>query len=82
MTVKEVIDQMVPLFREVLDADDIELTESTTAEAIIEWDSLNHVQLLHRIEEHFGIEIPSDEAATYKNVGDMARAIAARLEER
>lgn len=82
MTVQDVIDQMVPLFCEVFDADDIELTEETTAEAIIEWDSLNHIQLLHRIEQHFGVDIPESEAATFHNVGDMARAIVGKLENR
>ncbi|MCU0660956.1 MAG: acyl carrier protein [Myxococcota bacterium] len=82
MTVQEIIDAMVPVFREVLDADDIELTEATTAEAIIEWDSLNHVQLLHSIEQRFGVEIPQAEAATFKNVGDMARAISVKLAPR
>lgn len=82
MTVDEVIAAMEPLFCEVLDADDIELTESTTAEAIIEWDSLNHVQLLHQIESHFGVKFPAAEVATFKNVGDMARAIVARLESK
>ena len=79
MNIKEIIDQMVPLFCEVFDADDIELTEQTTAASIIEWDSLNHIQLLHRIEIHFQVDIPEPEAATFNNVGDMARAIINKL---
>jgi acyl carrier protein len=74
-----VIDQMVPLFCEVLDADDIELTEETSAADIVEWDSLNHVQLLHRIEEHFRLRLPPEEVSAFENIGDMARAIVARL---
>ena len=82
MTVQEIIDQMVPVFCEVFDADDIELTEETTAASIIEWDSLNHIQLLHSIESHFKVDIPEAEAATFKNVGDMARAIIEKLSSR
>ena len=82
MTPQQVIAELVPLFREVLDADDIELTESTTAAGIVEWDSLNHVQLVHKIEAHFNLTLPAAEVATYENVGDMARAIAARLAAR
>ena len=82
MTVKEIINQMIPLFEDVLDAEDIELTESTTAATIIEWDSLNHLQLLSAIEKHFNVNIPREEVDTYQNVGDMARGILIRLEKK
>jgi acyl carrier protein len=75
----EVIDQMTTIFRDVLDEDNIKLQDATTANDIEEWDSLSHIQLVVAIEKHFKIRFTTAEITSYKNVGEMAEGIAAKL---
>ena len=40
-------------------------------------DSLNAIEILFDIEEHFGIEVPEERYADFENVGDIADLIIA-----
>jgi acyl carrier protein len=64
---------------EVFDDEAIQLRDETVAADIEEWDSLNHVKLVVAIEETFRVEFSNREIAGWENVGDIRRAIAARL---
>jgi acyl carrier protein len=44
-----------------------------------EIDSLSWMELLFRLEETFGIEIPDEDADRIKTVGDAVRAVRAKL---
>ena len=79
MNRNELIAEMQGVFREVLDNDEIELGDATTANDIEEWDSLTHIQLIVATEKHFGIKLDSREILSWNNVGEMADAILKRL---
>ena len=70
---------MQDIFIDVLDNDDIVLTEDTTADDIEEWDSLSHIQLVVGIENHFKIKLTSKEIMECANVGDMADCIKGKI---
>ena len=72
---KVVISQFNEIFIDVLDEDDIVLTEATTADDIDEWDSLTHVQLIVAIEKHFKVKFTVSELEQYKDVGAMCKAV-------
>ena len=73
---KEVIyKKLNEIFCDVLDLDDIELTDETTASDIEEWDSLAQIQLVVAIEKAFGLKFTSQEIVDWKNVGDMVDSI-------
>lgn len=76
MEKKEILESLQEIYRDILDNDDIELTEETTAEDVEEWDSLSHVQLVVAIEKHFKIKFTSKEILSWKNVGDLVSCIA------
>lgn len=63
------------IFRDVLDNEEIVLTEKTVADDIDEWDSLSHIQLIVAIEKHFKIKFNSQEIMSWKNVGDMIECL-------
>lgn len=65
-------ERLQEVFRDVFDDPGLELTEATTSADIEEWDSLQHVTLLFRLEDEFGVEFVGDEAASLANVGELA----------
>jgi acyl carrier protein len=73
------MERLTEVFREIFDDDRLELRDETVAADVEEWDSLNHVKLVVAIEESFGVEFSNREIAGWENVGDIRRAIAARL---
>ena len=75
MEKNEILSRLEDVFRDVLDNEDIELTEATTADDIEEWDSLSHIQLIVAIEKAFNVKFTSKEILSWKNVGELAGCI-------
>ncbi len=73
---EEIFSKLNEIFEDVLDLDDTpELTDSTSAKDIEEWDSLSHIQLIVAIEKAFGIKFTSTEIMKWQNVGQMIDSI-------
>jgi acyl carrier protein len=70
-----VLTEVQAIFRDILDEEDITLTETTTANDVEGWDSLTHIQLIVAIEKHFKIKFTSKEILSWKNVGEMIDSI-------
>ena len=79
MEKNEILAQVQAIFRDVLDNEDIVLTNETTANDIEEWDSLSHIQLIVAIEKNFKIKFTSLEIMKWKNVGEMIDTIYQRI---
>jgi acyl carrier protein len=60
------------------DDDEIVATPELTAADVSGWDSLAHVRLMLQVEREFGIKFTATEISSFKSVGDLARAIAAK----
>lgn len=75
MTKQEILSQVEEIFRDVLDNEEIVLTDSTTANDVEDWDSLTHIQLIVAIEKHFSIKFTSKEILSWANVGEMVDCI-------
>lgn len=71
----EIYVKLNEIFCEVLDLDEIDLTDSSRADDIEEWDSLSHIQLIVAIEKAFGIKFTSLEIMKWNNVGEMVDCI-------
>ena len=71
----EIIGKVNDIFIDVLDNPDIVLTDETSANDIAEWDSLNHIQLVVAIEKAFKLKFTAKEIQSWKNVGEMCKAI-------
>ena len=69
------LDDLLPIFKEVLENDDITLTESTVAADIPEWDSLNHIYLVVAIEKKFNLKFTTHQIQSWQCVGDVLREI-------
>ena len=71
-------DRLEPIFREILDPD-LTLTDDLDAFQVPSWDSLNHITLIVAIESEFGVEIPANELASLRTVGDIARSVESKI---
>jgi acyl carrier protein len=74
-----VIKEIQPIFRDVLDLPDLQLTRQSNASNVEGWDSLAHVNLVMAIEKRFKIKIALGELQDLKNVGEMADLIQRKL---
>ena len=78
---KEIYSKLNEIFEDVLDLDETpQLTDSTSANDIEEWDSLSHIQLIVAIEKAFKLKFTSQEILKWNNVGEMVDTITSRLQ--
>jgi acyl carrier protein len=78
-TMEEIINECTVIYRNVLKNENIQLTATTNANDIDEWDSLNHTILLSEVQKHFGVKFKLKEIIKFKNVGDMCNLILEKL---
>ena len=78
MKIEDILKQVKEIFIDTLDNDQVIITETTTANDVDEWDSLNHVQLVVGIEKEFKIRFTSQEIQNWNNVGEMIDSIIKR----
>ena len=71
----EVLKAFRDVFEDVMDLEDVEIGESTTANDVEEWDSLSHVRLVVAVERRFGVKFANSEIEGMKCVGDLLDAI-------
>jgi acyl carrier protein len=74
----ETLDEIQPIFRDILDQPDLEITRDSNASNVEGWDSLAHVNLVTAIERHFRIRFALGELQELKNVGEMIDLISAK----
>ena len=79
MTREELFEQLNEVFQDVFDDDSITVDETTTANDIDDWDSLEHINLINAVEQKFGIKFDMGQIVTMKNVVEMANIIESQL---
>lgn len=71
----DILKTLTEIFIDVLDTENITLTEQTTANDIEDWDSLSHIQIVVAVEKKFKIRFASQEIQNWKNVGEIITSI-------
>ncbi len=74
-----ILEQLQPIFQNVLDQPDLVITRQSDAASVEDWDSLAHVNIVTAIERHFKVKFALGELQELKNVGDMVDLIKAKL---
>ena len=80
MTREEVYEILNGIFQEVFDDEEITVNDSTTADDIEDWDSLEHINLIVAIEKKYNIKFNMGEVNKFKNVGEMVDRILERVQ--
>ncbi len=70
---EKTINDLLPIFRDVLEDDTIQLSETTTAGDVPGWDSLNHIYIVVAIEKHFKVKFKSTQIQSWQCVGDILK---------
>ncbi len=79
MSREEIKEKLTEIFRDVFDDEEIELSDSTTANDIEAWDSLEHISLIAAVEKAFKMRFTMREVSGMKNVGEMIDIIGQRI---
>lgn len=75
MEKEKALEKVNKIFIDVLDNEEIVLTDATTANDVEDWDSLTHIQLVVAIEREFNLRFTSMEIQSWTNVGEMIDCI-------
>ena len=75
----DILERLNEIFIDVLDLDECNLTDETSANDIEEWDSLSHIQIIVAIEKKFKIKFTSLEIMKWNNVGEMVNSLEEKL---
>lgn len=79
MTREEVFKRLQAVFRDVFDDRRLKISDETTSNDIVGWDSLVHINLIESVKDEFEIEFSIEEAYNTKNVGELVDIILAHL---
>ncbi|MBU5677148.1 acyl carrier protein [Alkaliphilus sp. MSJ-5] len=73
-----VLQKVKEIVADQLGIDDVEsITSTTSLMSDLEADSLDAVEIIMAIEDEFGVEIPDEEAESFKNIGDIVEYVEA-----
>ena len=80
MTHNEIMLKLQNIIADVLDQDDIVLSETTSAKDIDGWDSLAHISIIAAVQEEFSVSFSMDEIISMRCVADIVNAIIKKIE--
>jgi acyl carrier protein len=73
------LEELQPIFRDILDQPNLIITRESNASTVEDWDSLAHVNLVTAIEKRYKIRFALGELQDLKNVGDMIDLMKTKL---
>lgn len=79
MNKSEIMVLLAQTIKEVFENDSLNITETTTADDVDEWDSLTHISLIEVVEKKFKVKFALSELLKLQNVGQMADLISKKI---
>lgn len=70
-----IIQELTPIFSDILDQPNLQLNPESNASNVEGWDSLAHINLVVAIEKRYRIKFALGELQNLKNLGEMATLI-------
>ena len=78
---EEIYARMSKIFQDVFDDEELIVNPDTTASDVFGWDSLNYIRLILTVSKAFDVKFSASEVSSFKNVGELVRAVRGRLEK-
>ena len=82
MTRADLLKKVSAVLAEILDDDELILTEDTTAEDVDGWDSVNHMKLIIALEGELAIRFEAEEISEMEDVRALLDLIERHAEHR
>ncbi len=79
MNREDLYSELKEIFEDVLDLDDVTLTDKTVADDVEGWDSLTHIILISAVEKEFNVKFNMKEIVNLHNVGELIDLILEKL---
>ncbi|WP_024769154.1 acyl carrier protein [Aquimarina macrocephali] len=79
MEIQVIKDKIGKVLTTVLEHDNFEIHDELTATDVDGWDSLSHMMIITKIEEHFSIRFKLRELNKLKNLGSLVALIQSKL---
>lgn len=80
MEIKEIINELEQIFKEVLKKDNVSLQPESSANTVDGWDSLTNMLIISAIEKKYGIKFGFREIVKMKNIDDLCKGIIKKKE--
>ncbi len=77
----EILERLQPIFRDVLDDQNLVIDRQSNARNVEGWDSLAHINLIASIEQDLHVRFALGELQDLQNVGDMIDLIQRKLQQ-
>ena len=77
----DILERLQPIFRDVLDDQNLVITRASNGRNVEGWDSLAHINLIASIEQDLGVRFALGELQDLQNVGDMIDLIERKLQK-
>ncbi|MGA7836878.1 MAG: acyl carrier protein [Ignavibacteriaceae bacterium] len=72
-------DKLKKIILDVLELDDFDMKDETTADQVPGWDSLNHINVILAIEKGYNLKFKGIEILKIKNIGELQQLIDSKL---
>ncbi|EZH75330.1 acyl carrier protein [Aquimarina sp. EL_43] len=79
MSKEEILSKVKEAFISVLEHDNFQLADETTADDVDGWESVTHMMIISEVEKSFGIKFKLMDLMNMNNVGDLIRTIESEL---
>ena len=81
MTIEEIEQSVIGVFKNTLNDQSLEIKRETTADDVEGWDSITHLDLIVSVEKTFDIEINGFDVMGLKDVGDLIDLVQRKLQD-
>ncbi|WP_103865526.1 acyl carrier protein [Aquimarina sp. I32.4] len=79
MSKDEILSKVKEAFVSVLEHDNFQLTDETTANDVDGWESVTHMMIISEVEKIFNIKFKLMDLMNMNNVGDLVKTIESEL---
>lgn len=81
MNKEEILNTIKASFIRVLEHDNFELNETTTANDVDGWESITHLLIMNDVEKSFNIKFKLMDLMSMENVGDLINTVNKEIQE-